>query len=77
MYVHALHTVHAVPDLRIAGGRLGDVFTNIRVPSLTRQDRDSMYKHPERGMVFLWLDKMTTYGQVANYGHRKTLPSHR
>ena len=24
MYVHALHTVHAVPDLRVAGGRLGD-----------------------------------------------------
>ena len=24
MYVHALHTVHAVPELRIAGGRLGD-----------------------------------------------------
>jgi len=24
MYVHALHTVHALPDLRIAGGRLGD-----------------------------------------------------
>jgi hypothetical protein len=24
--VHALHTVHALPDLRIAGGRLGDVF---------------------------------------------------
>ncbi len=24
MYVHGLHTVHAVPDLRIAGGRLGD-----------------------------------------------------
>src|SRR6266496_5755014 len=23
--VHATHTVHAVPDLRIAGGRLGDV----------------------------------------------------
>ena len=22
--MHALHTVHAVPDLRIAGGRLGD-----------------------------------------------------
>jgi hypothetical protein len=22
--VHALHTVHALPDLRIAGGRLGD-----------------------------------------------------
>jgi hypothetical protein len=26
MYVHALHTVHALPDLRIAGGRLGDGF---------------------------------------------------
>ncbi len=26
MYVHALHTVHAVPDLRTAGGRLGDGF---------------------------------------------------
>jgi len=26
MYVHALHTVHALPDLRTAGGRLGDGF---------------------------------------------------
>ena len=26
MYVHALHTVHALPDLRVAGGRLGDGF---------------------------------------------------
>ena len=24
MHVHATHTVHAVPDLRVAGGRLGD-----------------------------------------------------
>jgi hypothetical protein len=24
MYVHALHLVHALPDLRVAGGRLGD-----------------------------------------------------
>jgi hypothetical protein len=24
MYVHALHTAHALPDLRVAGGRLGD-----------------------------------------------------
>jgi hypothetical protein len=24
--VHALHTVHALPDLRVAGGRLGDDF---------------------------------------------------
>ncbi len=22
--MHALHTMHAVPDLRVAGGRLGD-----------------------------------------------------
>ena len=26
MCMHARHTVNAVPDLRIAGGRLGDVF---------------------------------------------------
>ena len=26
MYVHALHTVHAVLDLRMAGGRWGDAF---------------------------------------------------
>ena len=26
MYVHALHTVHALPDSRIDGGRLGDGF---------------------------------------------------
>jgi hypothetical protein len=24
MYVHALHTVHALPELHVAGGRLGD-----------------------------------------------------
>jgi len=24
MYVHALHTVHALPDLRMAAGRLRD-----------------------------------------------------
>ena len=24
MYVRALHTVHALPDLRVAGGHLGD-----------------------------------------------------
>ncbi len=75
--MHATHTVHAVPDLRVAAGRLRDGFTNIRVPSPTRQERDPMYRHPERGRVFLWLDKMTTYGHVANYGRRKTLPSHR
>ena len=29
-YVHALHILHAVPDLRVAGGRLGDGFIDIR-----------------------------------------------
>jgi hypothetical protein len=24
MYVHALHTMHVLLDLRVAGGRLGD-----------------------------------------------------
>ena len=24
MHVHALHAVHALPDLRVVGGRLGD-----------------------------------------------------
>jgi hypothetical protein len=24
MYVHALHTVHAVPEMRVAAGRLRD-----------------------------------------------------
>jgi hypothetical protein len=28
MYVHALHTVHALPELRVAGGRLGDGVSN-------------------------------------------------
>ena len=31
MYVHALHTVHALPDLRIAGGRLGDGLTVTKI----------------------------------------------
>jgi hypothetical protein len=34
MYVHAVHTVHAVPDLRVAAGRFAGRFTNIGVPSL-------------------------------------------
>ena len=28
MYLHALHTVHALPDLNIAGGRLGEGFSH-------------------------------------------------
>ena len=27
MYMHPLHTLHALPDLRVAGGRLGDGFS--------------------------------------------------
>jgi hypothetical protein len=33
--VHALHTVHALPDLRIAAGRLRDVF--LREISITSE----------------------------------------
>jgi len=29
MYVHAVHTVHAVPDLRVAAGRLRDGVSNL------------------------------------------------
>src|SRR5215471_13721444 len=29
MYVHALHTVHALPDLRVAAGRLRDVLGTV------------------------------------------------
>ncbi len=34
MCVHMLHTVHALPDLRVAGGRLGDgvLSTLIQMP---------------------------------------------
>jgi len=32
--VHALHTVDAVPDLRMRGGRLGDGLTSSGVPRL-------------------------------------------
>jgi len=34
MYVHALHTVHALPDLRTAGGRLGDDFLSRIAPKI-------------------------------------------
>jgi hypothetical protein len=33
-YVHALHTMHAVPDLRIAGGRSGGRFLYANFTSL-------------------------------------------
>jgi hypothetical protein len=33
MYVHALHAVHALPDLRIVGGRLGDGVSVLMEPS--------------------------------------------
>ena len=35
--MHALHTVHALPDLRVAGGRLGDgesVLAHLHIPAL-------------------------------------------
>jgi hypothetical protein len=37
--VHALHTVYAMPDLRIAGGRLGDGF----LPRMLAQNRAKIH----------------------------------
>jgi hypothetical protein len=39
MYVHALHTVHAVPDLRIAGGTFGGRFVSFVVVRDRRVER--------------------------------------
>src|SRR5712664_1325822 len=39
MRVHALHTVHAVPDLRIAAGRLRDDVSRRRVVSVAVSDQ--------------------------------------
>ena len=36
MYVHTLHTVHALPDLRVAGGRLGDGVSVLMAQSIKR-----------------------------------------
>jgi len=72
--VHALHTVHAVPDLRMRGGRLGDGLTSSGVPRLKIligkvRGWSSL---SERGIFLcITLHIMTTYGQVATYGHGK------
>ena len=44
-YVHATHTVHAVPDLRIAAGRLRDVFYH--APLFATQDLRVTFLLPE------------------------------
>jgi len=36
MYVHALHTVHALPDLRVAAGRLRDGVSLLARQSVNR-----------------------------------------
>ena len=43
MYVHALHTVHALPDLRVAGGRLGDGVSAKLMRSLSRHSDSARY----------------------------------
>ena len=40
MFMHALHTVHALPDLRVAGGRLRDsVSLDLRSPEVLASKR--------------------------------------
>src|SRR5260370_39750624 len=38
MYVHALHTVHALPDLRVAAGRLRDGVSSKRAYVISKFD---------------------------------------
>jgi hypothetical protein len=40
MYVHALHAVHALPDLRVAAGRLRDGFLSSVVVPDRRSEAD-------------------------------------
>jgi hypothetical protein len=54
MYVHALHTAHALPDLRIAGGRSGDAFFKIfacRVYVIRIHVVDNMGAAQDRGRI--------------------------
>jgi hypothetical protein len=37
MFVHALHTVHALPDLRVAAGRLRDGVSIVSFRVLARE----------------------------------------
>src|SRR6266550_5355272 len=62
MYVHALHTVHALPDLRTAGGRLGDV-SIMRVAGARPQNE---FVNGERISVFQESRFMST--QLMNSG---------
>src|SRR6266436_8676643 len=45
MYVHALHTVRPLPDLRVAGGRLGDGVSSKR-PLCARANLMRKYRGP-------------------------------
>jgi hypothetical protein len=48
MYVHALHTVHALPDLRVVAGRLRDgvsVLITDEPPTLVRRKPASANPH--------------------------------
>jgi hypothetical protein len=51
MYVHALHTVHALPDLRVAAGRLRDGFYRTFLTISHHQieyGMGSLHRAPER-----------------------------
>src|SRR5258706_3946262 len=59
MCVHALHTVHALPDLRVAGGRLGDGVSSKR-PLCARANLMRKYRGPTLGpsltcVVVIWI----------------------
>ena len=48
MYVHALHAVHALPDLRVAAGRLRDgvSFPHLMAEAKRRAVLLTIYKKP-------------------------------
>jgi len=46
MYAHALHTVHAVPDLRVAAGRLRDGVSVLSLHQRAVDERSSAETSP-------------------------------
>jgi predicted flavoprotein YhiN len=78
--VHALHTVHAVPDVRIAAGRLRDVFycaqlfatTDLRVTFWARSK--PLFEIQNKTLSrFLWAGKNTinlTHERFRNELHK-------
>ena len=59
--MHALHTVHALPDLRVAGGQVGDVWQPTAATGVTDHDYNDVYEtvggSTIAGMFLLWLHR--------------------